>query len=759
MRRAIAVGLAVVAAAVLAAGCPGQHREARTTYNEGVAAIERGELDAAAKALLDARSRAGVDPELRFRAAYDLGIVYAAMAGKAQTGDDADLAKALDLAQQAASWFGDAARQRPDDADAKANLAIMRVRVQALADELRRGEGKLEARIDAAIRDQRGVLDGIRAAWLEVKRAGGADPLAQQAALTALADRERIIVAEVGAISDVAADEIDAIGKKPDDQRDDQEKVRVVQLKNVDLYLLESRGRIADARRKLQELAADDALAKAEAALAALKRAREQLLDPIAVLRGIAQDEVALLQDTLRRERDTSDEPEPAWLAPAALAERQGSYADRLAEVRARLEAGAASEPPADQQAHQPDQAKLLARVKVALPFVAAGGEAMAQARQALAEGRTKPAVEHERAALVALARAIEEFADLKQTIELAHGEQEQLLALLSPEAQAQLPAQERAAETRAGLARNVERVRRLEGLIADEVTKLAEEEQKLAAQPPAQPPQGGAAPAPDAGEAAKQQLEAAKQRLELAESLRAQALAALGDLEKALAGQDPTPPARTAKERIEELRKLFFSVIEHLQQLLRDQAETRDQTSAATADDDLTRAPKLPGLLARQEQHAGMAKAITEALAQQADAAAKAPAQAAQGGPDAKSLSAAADEVRLAQGALADTKVALEKVRDAKASSESLAPAIAAQTTTLEHLENALRLLQPPPKQGGDKDPQQQDPQQQDQPQKPQDPQRQQSDAGQRAREQDAEQQRKRREQEAGTEPVEKDW
>jgi len=106
-----------------------------------------------------------------------------------------------------------------------------------------------------------------REAWLAIKLAHGADPLAQQAALAKLADRERGIVAEAGVITDLAADEIDTIGKKPDDKRSDQEKARVVQLKNLDLYLIEARNKIADARRKLQELAAEDGVARAEDAL------------------------------------------------------------------------------------------------------------------------------------------------------------------------------------------------------------------------------------------------------------------------------------------------------------------------------------------------------------------------------------------------------------------------------------------------------------------------------------------------------------
>ena len=85
----------------LVAGCIGEHRDARDKYNEGVAALAKSEYEAAEKALLDARSQAGLDPELRFRAAYDLGVAFASHADQVKAGKDADLAKALDLAQQA----------------------------------------------------------------------------------------------------------------------------------------------------------------------------------------------------------------------------------------------------------------------------------------------------------------------------------------------------------------------------------------------------------------------------------------------------------------------------------------------------------------------------------------------------------------------------------------------------------------------------------------------------------------------------------
>ncbi|HEY0481759.1 MAG TPA: hypothetical protein VGD37_29780 [Kofleriaceae bacterium] len=777
-----AVLACLIAGVAVLAGCVGEHRPARDKYNEGVAALAKPDYPAAEAALLDARSQAGVDPELRFRAAYDLGVAFAAHADQLRLGKDADLAKALELAQQAASWFGDAERLRPDDADTRANLGIVRARIQAISDELRKGEGKLEVRLDRLIGEQRGVLDEARVAWLAIKQAGGADPLAQQGTLTHLADRERGIGAEAGVVGDLAADEIDAIGKKPEDKRSDEEKVRVVQLKNLDLYLIEGRTKITEARRKLQDLAAEDGVARAETALAALKRAREQLLDPITVMRQVAQDELAVVQDTLHSDTRTVElgdarpaGPLPGWLEPPVIAERQGGIRDRLEEVRARLTAAAEAPPPAAPaagagsaappapEAGDPKRAKLIARVKAALPAVGDASAAMDRARQALTGKQVQQAIDHEQAALEALGRAIEQFSDLKQLVELAWAEHEGLIQLLAPEAAKQLDAATRSRRTHEALSHNLGRMPRIAELVADEVTQLDDQARQLAAKAaePAEP-----AKDPKQAEAQKQQLEQAKQQLEQArqqmtraEELRGQAATALAALDKALSGHaDPMPPARDADAKLTELRKLFFSVIEHLQELIRQQGETRDQTSVASSEDDFTRAPKLPGLVGRQEDHAKMAKAITDALAQQADAAGKHPAQAGpQQGPDPKALGAAADEVRQSQGDMGDARATLVKARDAKNATESLEPAAKSQAKAVEHLENALRLLQPPPKKNNQD--QKQDQQQQQQQQKKQEPQQQQGGAGQRARDDDARRQRERRERDAQTDPVEKDW
>ena len=764
----------IVILLLVLAACSSEHRDARDAYNEGVTALASGDLEGAEKKLLDARSAAGVDPELRFSAAYDLGIAYALHADKLRNAKEADLPKALELAQQSVSWFSDAARLRKDDANTQANLAIVRARVQSISDELNKGAGKLEARLDALIGEQRSVLEDARGAWLAVKTAGGTDPLAQQGTLTHLADRERGVVAEAGVIADLASDEIDAIGKKPEDKRSDEEKVRVLQLKNVDLYLIDGRTRIADARRKLQELAAEDGVTKAEAALIALKRAREQLLDPITVLKGVAQDELEVLQDTARAsaaagtielgpDTQAPQGPTGAWLQPTVIGDRQGGLRDRLEEVRARL-AAAVESPPDPNKPQDPKQAKILERVRAALPSVAEASVAMDHAREALGANKLPDATEQERTALIALSRAIEQFSDLKQTIELAYGEQQQIVRLLSPEGE-KLPVAERSKETHDGLARNVARVTRLKELLADEVLQLAAKEQQLAQQASAPPGgAGSAAPSPDPKqlEAAKQQLAQAKEQLALAEQLRGQAQAKLEELDKALAAaKGPQTPAKEAETKLEDLRKLFFSVIEHLQQLIRDQGETRDQSSAANADDQFTREPKLPALIGRQDGHGQMAKAITDALAAQADAASKKQGPSQPGAPDPKTLAAAADEVRQAQSEMSDASRNLVKARDAKQSSESLNPGIKSQGKAIEHLEEALKLLQPPQK-DQKQDQQKQDQQKQDQKkqdQQKQEQQQQKGGASQRARDEDARRQKERRKQEAGTDPVEKDW
>ncbi|HET9990022.1 MAG TPA: hypothetical protein VFQ65_15935 [Kofleriaceae bacterium] len=110
----------------------------------------------------------------------------------------------------------------------------------------------------------------------------------------------------------------------------------------------------------------------------------------------------------------------------------------------------------------------------------------------------------------------------------------------------------------------------------------------------------------------------------------------------------------------------------------------------------------------------------------------------------------------------MTDAKTGLDKAATAK-QSVSLDGTVKSEAKAIEHLENALKLLQPPPKkndQDQKQDQQKQDQQKQDQQKKQQDQQQQQQGgAGQRARDEDAKRQRDKQQREGGSDPVDKDW
>src|SRR5262249_39112467 len=147
----------------------------------------------------------------------------------------------------------------------------------------------------------------------------------------------------------------------------------------------------------------------------------------------------------------TPPAPLPAWLDPPAIGQRQEGIRERVEEIRARLAAFAEHkvEPVAGKEKEDEQHAKLLARVNVALPSVVEAGAARQRAQESLAARNAKPAIAEEDAALDALARAIEQFVDLKNLIELAYGQQKELVALLSDEAAKELEPAERARRTK----------------------------------------------------------------------------------------------------------------------------------------------------------------------------------------------------------------------------------------------------------------------------------------------------------------------
>ena len=761
-------------------GPEGPQPTARGRYNLGLAQFEAGDYEAAAAAFLASRDEAGPDPELRYRAAFNLGLSLAAQVGfgidGAEPGADATAPgqaaddeahtqspeQAIETLRQSAAWFNDAVRLAPPgDDDARINLELASRWILQLADQINQGT-RLEARLDRLIDDQRALRDQVRRLLMEIMtEQAGTEPVGFATEFEALASRERVLMAEVGDVIDLAAEERLYIEQTPQEQRPSEQQSRAHQLTRMTGYLERARQSLSDARRRLRRLEGERAHRRADAALAELKRAREQLLDPVTVLKAVLRDERELIIHTgaLAAFADGAISLEgqpPGWLTDEHLAQRQEDIGVRTGGVLSRFEAVMATDPSAVPGADENETRQAMAAAVEAVPILDEGLAAMRGAIAALQTGNPARALPEENRAVAAVAQAIELFADVKSLVELAYGSQRGIVALLTPGEDADddtLSADERETLVGEHVADNQRRLERLQGLLEEEARAALAQAQ----------------------EQDEQARAAAETRFELAENLRTRAAEGLARLASSVddgAVDDARASAAQTLGHLQELRRLFFSIVEHVAALLADQGETHDRTATLQAESSAAMgdefAPAVGAVAERQVRHGQMGDQLAAALAQQADAA-SAPAQ-----PDAglqtaadpavgERLAEAADEVRKAGGRmLSAATIVTDGANRATTMSPDLEPALEDQLAAMEHLENALKALSPPEQR---QQPQGEEPQQGDaeqpQPQPGEDEQMSQRQALKRLqaiRDREAERQR-RRDAETREEPVEKDW
>ncbi len=192
----------------------------------------------------------------------------------------------------------------------------------------------------------------------------------------------------------------------------------------------------------------------------------------------------------------------------------------------------------------------------------------------------------------------------------------------------------------------------------------------------------------------------------------------------------------------LEDLRRLFFSLVEHLRDTAQRQADLNDDTVKQSTEPAESQTPeKLGPLASRQSQLQQVAQGIAEALREQStqSGAANAAAQPAAGppaGPDPAEAAAAAqqlgDAAQLVETAHSAMAAAAQKLNTQVAAFDAAAKPFAditgQQHTALEKLIEALALLdqsQPPPPEQGDEN---QDQQQQESQQQSEDQQQQQN-------------------------------
>jgi hypothetical protein len=629
----------------------------RERYNESLALLASGDLDAAELALRGARASGAEDGELRFRASYNLGVSAArrAESARAEKPDEA-----LAHLYEAADRFREAVRQRPDDVDSRHNLEVSLQLARILADEIaRRGAADLPARLEALIDRERAIAE--RAASLVAGDTPDADLMRRRGEHRSVSGDQRVLLADSDALARELAAERDGLAKRASEPDAADAEQRALVLDGVLEHVYRANEHMGAARSQLRLLQSERAYRRASAALGALLRARDPLRDPAQVLDDLVRDalEIGGAADLLAQPA-----PAPPWLSGALLEQSEATLAERTAELARRLEAargqGATADPKSSEAARFATEA--------AAAFVAARAELQGE--------RFKAALEPHGRGIQGLLEARERLLALRPLLELVYRDERAI--------QAQLDGKSEAPELSLDLLRqlqkrNVERGDRLAAL-------LAAEKARAEASPSAEGEPAGAE---------AQQRETLRKRVALAEPLLQRARARMDGAAGLLAKAQKAGAREAVGRAVQELallRRLFFSIAEQV----RDAAERQLELGDATRDLGALAKPEELGervkpLAQTQAELAEQTGQIADSIEEQSRQSVGAPAQEPQAEAARDQLRRAAEQVLGAQtamseavGAFARDPVALE---DAKQS----------QQVALEKLAEALKLLSPP--------------------------------------------------------------
>ena len=672
--------------------------EPRSVYNDGVQALASYVYEDAERLLGRSRRDAKGDDELRFNASYNLGWVGVQQAGRTQ-GEDPQ--EALAHLHRAADWFREAVRLRPENEDARHNLEVTLTRALILSDELARDrEGGVEAAIAELIERQRSVVAGV-AGLLETAHATGVDPLdggeALRGAFRAHATAQRGVLSDADPLAARVGDEHDAIASRPEEERTPEDGMRAAQLANVLGYLHRARERMGQARRQLRQRQGARAYRRTSSALDMLKRAQDQLRDPVRVLDQLLLDGselargtavLALLERGAPGLQDSIPEP-PAWLTLDRLADGQTELAERATELQMRFAGGLEQAEAADPASIPPEQLELLAAVREAEPLVRSGSDHARRAAAQLAEGEIGPAPESQAQSLTDLSDARERFLDVRGLIEAAYAEEQRIAEIVNangPEGDGLrgefVPALRFAQE------RNLVRAARLDEKLRERAVQL----DAVGAATEESPDSSAPAVDPD-------RLADERKHVEIATQVLALAVGGMDGVRKSL---DAAPgvdwewvrsDAATSLEHLERLRRLFFSITEHLRDVAQRQVDVADRTQDALA---LSSAPDVDAtaeaapLVSPEQELAEQSLVIATALERQSSEAAGAAGDDPQAAEATEPLRKAADHVMVAQAEMEGAVGFLSAPADLEA-------ARGAQDSAIQELAKALDILDPP--------------------------------------------------------------
>ena len=746
----------------------------RDLFNLANDELARGEYDVAIEGFSRARNEASFDNELRYSAAYNLGFAYAAKAdslGAIDGLDEGGLESAIEWLSSSVAWFRDAVRQRPSLDEARGNLEIVLKRQLNAQDLMAQKFNTPERQLDALIAAQREIRESARALSQQIAGTSAErDPISFQNDFRSIARMQREAMTAGNLAAENIANAKALIESKTEEARTQEEAYRKFQFEAVIPLLDQARQYMGSARRQMRDMSMNDALRQTNKAFYALKQAREQLDDPLRILGHISEDEqnfVRLAEANAvfksperlaeyRAKTQNSEASLPPWLNEALLSDTQQDVLERTKRVASFLEAVVSTDVSGTEPSGADAEAAAEQRAQIgeALPLIRRAAEEMAAADGAVLRDDADGALRHGAQSVELLALAMERFADLKHLVEIAYRSQKAMSGVVAGDIGSESPhllSREQQKELLSpALATNIERLERLSAALAKASAKAIAEVNKAA-----QSAQGQAA-AQGQGDALKAQIDeqiAETQKFfEHAETLRAEAQAAMKRMAAVVDAYDAEGMAGTATEgtgsggivpataedavwgelseddelagsHLEQLRMLFFTIAEHVEELLRQQMSTLDTTTDVSTLVGDEQTLKLPAVVDRQRVHELTATQLARAITEQSEKMRAQAEQAPQGGEQAQEMAQrygqAASEIEVAAASMRQAQT------DLQSEDRLFSEALAQQKEAAEHLEKALEWLQPPQQQQqkqNDEQQQQNDEQQQNaQQQKPQ--------------------------------------
>lgn len=688
---------------------PETEPDSRQTYNSALALLEQ-DVDKADKLLIEARRAARTDGEVRFRASYNLGWIEVQRCNKIV---EENPLEGLEHLQTAANHFRDAIRLRPDHRDSRHNLEVVLRRIIQLNDALQKKvEKDLAGQLDELINRQRQLWSSV--GGLVEGTAGESDPSSidrYRSEFRRIAVDQRQILGDTQRTTESAHRELDALKAKKPDELQKADQLRLAQLTYLVRYASQAQQRMGQTRSQLRRSESQRAFRRAAASLIELKRARDQLRNPIEILSVILADAIALARQTQTfvssKVPDDAAEPlpTPKWLTRDYLQDEQLQVTERTSELAERLKVVADQDATRSTNEQPPDsQTKtLLENIGKAAPLIAKAVDAFQLADGALADKSEDQVLEKQEIGIRNLMEAAELFFDMRRLIEVMYTDEKVSQLMLSQEDPALTENTELLSGALGIQDRNLDRGSRLAEQFESELERLLVQ-------------QGNGQRTPQDDQQQASQLEAQKRRLETAKEIldkvRQELTNARKELTELTQNSDPIQEdlrkeslaaakdaATRTVDHLSELRRLFFSVVEHLRDTAQRQAQLNDETEPLAAEPDIENAQQQAGPLAeRQRELESISGEIARALEQQASqpppmqpGAAQDNQQQALAAEATRRLSEAADHVSAAQSMMNKAIKSFEEERlEPK-------PIRKSQDEALEELVQALSLLVPP--------------------------------------------------------------